>query len=288
MSRFLFALVGAWLAPALIVAAFAESLAVRNARIVALAPSITELVFAAGAGTQLVAVSAWSDYPPAARSLPVVADAGGIAWERLLAAKPGLVLYWASATRPADLARLKALDIAAVPVDVRRLDDVADVIESIGRLAGTAGTAADRAAAYRQKISSLRRQFSGSKPVRVFFEISRVPLMTVNREHVIDDLLRLCGGQNVFAELPALVGEPSRERLRAARVDLLLIPEGKSTTGREDLRRTYSGLKAFNDGAWAVIPADPVLRPGPRLLEAAISVCAAIDIRRRALGAKTD
>ena len=107
-------------------------------RIVSLAPSLTELVYAAGAGDQLVAVSAFSDFPPEAKRLPQVSDASGIAWESLLAQKPDLVLAWQDGTRPADIARLQSLKIDVAILTIRTLDDVPIALRKIGALTGRA------------------------------------------------------------------------------------------------------------------------------------------------------
>ena len=108
-------------------------------RIGTLAPFLTELVYAADAGKQLVGVSAFSDYPPAAKFIPVIADYQGVAVESLLATKPDLVLAWQTGNRPQDIVRLKALGIPVVQFELKTLADIPRAITKIALLAGVSG-----------------------------------------------------------------------------------------------------------------------------------------------------
>ena len=105
-------------------------------RIITLAPSLTELVYAAGAHEQLVGVSTYSDFPEAARIKPQVADATGVSFEALLALKPDLVLAWKGGTRPADIARLESLGVNVFVIEIRALADVPRVMRTLGKLLG--------------------------------------------------------------------------------------------------------------------------------------------------------
>lgn len=248
-------------------------------RVVALAPSLTELVHAAGAGEKLVAVSAYSDYPASARALPEVADAAGIAWERLIGLKPDLVLAWAGGTRPMDIARLRELGIPFLVVEVAKLDDVPRVLRDIGRRAGTDLVAEQAATAFERDLGRLRAASIGKRRVRAFFEISRRPMMTVNGRHVISEVLNACGGENVFADASALAAEPSREELLVRAPEVILYGRSRGDAARDD-RVEYGVLPAWRDGKIYSITADYVFRPGPRLLRAAEEVCAALDRAR--------
>ena len=101
-------------------------------RVVTLAPSLTELVFAAGAHEQLVGVSAYSDYPEAASFKPQVVDATGVSFEALLALKPDLVLAWKGGTRPVDIARLESLGVNVFFIGISTLADIPRAMRTIG------------------------------------------------------------------------------------------------------------------------------------------------------------
>ena len=252
-------------------------------RVVTLAPSLTELVYAAGAGDKLAGVSAFSDFPPAAARLPKIADAGGIAWESLIAMQPDLVLAWKGGTRQADIERLHALGIKVFVVDISRFADVPRALRDIGRLVGRVDSAEHAAALLSQEMKRLVEQYAARLPVTVFLEISAKPLMTVNRDHVLSELLAACGGINVFADAPSLVSEPSREALlKRAPVAVLHARPTGTNLAMDSL--IYDGLEAGRRGRVYGITADHAFRPGPRLLLAAREICEALERARESVG----
>jgi iron complex transport system substrate-binding protein len=245
-------------------------------RLVTLAPSLTELVFAAGAGKTLVGVSAYSDFPADAKGLPQVADAAGIAWESLLSLKPDVVLAWRSGTRQADIARLQALGLRVETIDIAALGDVAVALRSIGRVSGSEALAEPAARKFEEQLAALKAANTGKPVVKTFFEISAKPLMTVNGRHVISEMITLCGGLNVFADAPSLVPEPSREEL-AARNPLAILYGASVNATKPDRNAQYAGVANYRPDRVHAITADYVYRPGPRLLRAAGEICAALD-----------
>jgi iron complex transport system substrate-binding protein len=245
-------------------------------RIAALAPSITELVYAAGAGKSLIAVSAFSDYPEAAKQLPQVADFAGINLEALLQLKPDLVLVWDSGTRPADIARLRDLRIRTESIRIGSFDDVPAAIRRIGEFAGTPETANAAAEKFVLRAKELADKNRGKTKVSVFFEIGRSPLLTINGNHFISQVLSICGGVNVFASASQQVFQPSRETL--LQLDPQVVMRGATAHGnrnRDD--GIYHGLAAYRRGQMLSVNADHILRPGPRLVDAAAEVCDLLD-----------
>jgi ABC-type Fe3+-hydroxamate transport system substrate-binding protein len=242
-------------------------------RLVSLAPSITELTYAAGAGDLLVAASAFSDFPEDAKKLPQIADAAGIHWERLLALKPDLVLVWESGTRAQDVQRLFDLKIPTLTLSVRKLDDLPRAIETIGLATGRTAIARVEALRIRQAIENTRQPATRER-VRVFIEISALPLMTVNREHVLSEIVARCGGENVFADAPTLVAEPSREALIARKPQVLLRPQSKAP----DPRAAYLPQGIANPPISKFFTPDWAFRPGPRLIDAMREICGALDL----------
>jgi iron complex transport system substrate-binding protein len=245
----------------------------RAAAVVTLAPSLTELVYAAGAQQNLVGVSAYSDFPEAARSLPKIADASGISFEALLALKPNLVLAWKGGTRPADIARLTSLGINVFVIEVRTLADVPRAVRTIGQLvARPAGddTPSRFATTFESRLKRL--------------QISQLPLMTVNGEHLIAETIKLCGGENVFSDAPQVVVEPSREELLKRGADAILRPASIHQDRARD-QALYAGLSAYQHGRIYPLNADWILRPGPRILLAAEEICAALDRARIGMAA---
>jgi iron complex transport system substrate-binding protein len=256
-------------------------------RIAALAPSLTELVFAAGAGDKLVAVSAYSDFPAAAKNLPQVSSYAGVNIEALLSHKPDLVLVWTSGTREADIARMKMLGMRVEAIGINRLDDVPVALRRIGVLAQTTDTAERAAVAFETKLKSLTstHQTNKKNPLPVFIEIGRAPLMSVNGKHFISEAISMCGGTNVFADIEHLVFEPSREALLAKNPVVVIYPLSKAArAGRKSQdkpdARFYAGTVAATRQQIFAIEADHLLRPGPRLIEAAEAICRAMNFAK--------
>src|SRR5699024_10950729 len=163
-------------------------------RIVALAPHITELLFAAGAGDKVVGVASRSDWPSAARKLPSVGGAKGISFEKILMLWPDLVVAWGSGNGADAIARLRQLGLTVYISEPRELVDIAENIAELGRLAGTQAQANQAAAHFRQQLGTLSR-YRANKTVSVFYQVWADPLITVNGQHFISQVIRLCGGR---------------------------------------------------------------------------------------------
>ena len=257
-------------------------------RIISLAPHLTELVWAAGAGPRLVGVDSASDYPPAVRILPRVGGLGRIDLERLLALRPDLVLVWHSGTPVARRERLRQLGFAVYVSRPRRLAGVADSIDAIAALAGTSQVGSVAAAAYRQRLAALRARYRGRRVVRVFYQVWHQPLITINGEHVISDAIALCGGVNVFAELPALAPRVTVEAVLAADPQMIVASTSNTNLDARDGEdfarwRAWPQLRVNQTDAYLHIPADHISRYTPRILDGVETLCAAMDTVRRAL-----
>jgi len=255
----------------------AESVA--RLRIVSLAPNVTELAYAAGAGGTLVGTVEYSDYPAAARELPRVGDAWRVDVERVLALRPDLVLSWASGTPEDTVARLRSMGLHVVPIETFRLADVSAALRTIGQIAGTVQVADAAARRYEDAVRSLRASHAGVRRLSVFIEIDDEPLYTVNGRHVISEVVELCGGSNVFADLPQLAPPVALEAVLARDPEVILSTDDTiSDPGR--LWRPWTRLQAVRSGTIYSLNSDTLTRATPRLAEGARAVCAALDDAR--------
>jgi iron complex transport system substrate-binding protein len=246
-------------------------------RIVTLSPHLAEIVFAAGAGSRLAGVVRFSDHPRAVRGLPLVGDAAGVDFERIVELRPDLVLAWRSGNSQRDVARLEQLGFAVYVTEPARLTDIPRMLRAVGSLAGTATVADQEAEIFINKINKLRGKYASRQAVRVFYQIWHRPRLTVNGAHLISDVISLCGGHNVFAQAPALTPEVSIEAVLAARPEVVL---GGGSAGSEELFlaqwRTVPSpqlraLPAF------YIAADSIQRQTPRIADGAAAVCRHLD-----------
>lgn len=250
-------------------------------RLVALAPGLAELAFAAGAGHRLVGVARHSDFPGAVRAIPEIGDAARVDFERIAALKPDLILAWKSGNSAADVARLESLGYPAFVSEPRRLADIPRALNAIGALAGTLPDAAKATAEFEREIRALRGRYAGAGKVRVFYLIWHRPLLSVNGAHMISDVIALCGGENVFSDLGPLTPNVSLEAVIAAKPEAVL--GGGSAGGeqefalrwRETAVEPLRGLPAF------YINPDHIQRQTPRIVEGAKAVCSALEEVRR-------
>ncbi|HEX9802830.1 MAG TPA: cobalamin-binding protein [Gammaproteobacteria bacterium] len=250
------------------------SLSQPAARIVSLAPHITEQLFAIGAGEKIVGAVEYSDYPEQAKAIPRVGGYSRLDLERILALEPDLVVGWQSGNDARAIERLQALGVTLYLSEPRRLPDIAAGMARLGVLAGVAEQAAQQAGAFRERLDALRRQNSDRKPVTLFYQIWNRPLMTVSGRHLINDVIALCGGRNIFAELDALTPTVSVEAVLAADPEVI-IASGMGAERPEwlDEWQRWSQLRAVRNGQLFVIDPNIIQRATPRLLLGAERMC---------------
>jgi iron complex transport system substrate-binding protein len=262
-------------------------------RVISLAPSLTELLYDAGAGDRLVGAVDYSDYPPMARKVPRIGSNQKLDLERIASLKPDLILVWfhGNATREVD--QLAALGIPMFHLEPHRIQEIPSALERIGQLMGTGTTALAAAQRFRARYASLRAQYAGRTSVRVFYQIAANPLLTINDHQVISDAIHLCGGINVFGNESMLVPQLSTESVVAANPDIILTSRW-STDGEESggavrspeepslkMWAQFSSMKAVKTGQLWLIPGDQISRHGPRILDGAQAICTALDEARK-------
>ena len=245
-------------------------------RIVSLAPHATELLFAAGAGAQVVAADPYSVRPVAAAALPRVA-----AWprpdpERLLALRPDLVVVWgASATRD-QVARLEALGLAVFVSEPAGLDDIGRTLDRFATIGAEPAVGAASAHRYRERVRALRERFASRPALPVFVQAWSRPLVTLSDRDTIGDALRACGGRNVFGDAPVAAPQVSPETVLGARPRLIVSIDESS--GREPWER-LGVLAPRGPIAFARVDAS-IQRPSVSIVEQVAALCDAIEDAR--------
>lgn len=250
-------------------------------RIVSLAPHVTETLYAAGAGSALVGAVEYSDYPEAAKKLPRVGGYSRLDLEAVAALQPDLVIGFASGNTPAHIARLKALGFPVYLSQPNHIEDVAGNLEHFGELAGTSAIARTAAAAFRNRLQVLRTKFTGQAKVRTFYQIWKQPLMTVGGNQVISDVIRLCGGDNVFGDLKPLAPVVTAEAVIAADPEAIIASGmGESRPEWLDDWRRWTGVLAVKRDNLFFVQPDLIQRHTPRLVEGAERLCAHLETAR--------
>jgi len=247
-------------------------------RIISLAPHITELLFAAGAGTQLAGVSEFSDHPEAARAIALIGGGGGLDVEAITALRPDLVVAWQSGNPEAAIRQLRSLGIPVFISEPRHLDDVPATLLRLGQLAGTEAEAGAQAAAFTERHADLARRYAGQAVVRVFYQVWDRPLMTVNGEHLISDVIRLCGGSNVFSGLPALAPQVDVEAVLAADPEVIIVGSDAAGPAPElQAWRAWPTLQAVAQGRLYSVQRELLVRHSPRILDGAGQLCGILE-----------
>jgi len=250
-------------------------------RIISLAPHLTETLFAAGAGERVVGSVEYSNYPPAAAAIARVGSYAQIDLERVIALRPDLIIGWQSGNAAAHLARLRALGFAVYVSQPDRIEDVASEIERLGVLAGSTAVADAVAASFRQRLAALQMRYGQRPPVRTFYQIWKQPLMTVGRRQIISDVIRLCGGENVFGSLETMAPTVTVEAVIAANPEAI-VASGMSESRPEwlDDWQGWTSIKAVARDNLFFVPPDLIQRHTPRLLEGAELLCQHLETAR--------
>jgi iron complex transport system substrate-binding protein len=248
-------------------------------RIVTLAPFLTELVHAVGAGDRVVGVSAHSDYPESAKKLPTVATAAGLDIERLVALRPELALAWRDSIRPEDMERLRGFGIAVYVTHARRLSDIPRMVRAIGSFTGQEvdSTIGD----FEARVSALRRTYGGKSRVGVFLEIWHRPLTTISGAHFMNDALETCGGENAFKDLPGVAPEVPWETVYR-RNPAVIVGVNSAANEREFQANwmRHGTLDAVREGRLLFVAADALARPTLRTPDAIARLCTGLDAMR--------
>ncbi|WP_116475699.1 cobalamin-binding protein [Zobellella maritima] len=218
-------------------------------RIISLTPHITEMLYAIGAGEQIVATDAASDYPAEARALPKVANFRSLHLEQILALQPDLVIAW----RSAQALQVQPLENLGIPVafsEPKTLQSLADELEYLGELTGHREQARAVAQDYRQQLTQLEAEYSHKTPVTVFYQLGYPPLMSVNDHTWMGQAVRLCGGTNILADSPIPYPQVGTEFVLMQDPQVIL---GETTGQLLSLWQQWPELRAVRHGQlWPV------------------------------------
>jgi len=249
-------------------------------RIVSLTPGATEMLFAAGAGAQLIATVEYSSEPPAARAVPRIGDVAAIDMERLVALRPEVVIAWPAGGNPAQRAKIEALGIPLYQQQVARLADLPGSLRRLGVLAGTGTVAEPAAAALEARLMSLEHTYGagpGGRRPTVLLQVWNRPIYTVGGRHLMSDALALCGARNLFADLPEPGPLVDTEAVIARNPDIILAasPPGEGAAWVADWQR-FPTLAAVRNHRVVAFENQALSRLGPSVLDATEDLCRTI------------
>jgi len=243
-------------------------------RIISLAPSATEMLFAAGAGDRLVATVQFSDEPPAAKQVPRIGDVTAIDMERLVALHPDVVVVWPGGSNPAQIEKMIQLGIPVYRQQVNRLTDLPASVRRLGALAATTAVAERAARALEEQLQKIAREYAGGKHPTVLLEVWNRPLYTVGGTQLMSDALALCGARNVFGDLRGLSPVIDTEAVIARNPDIIVAaaPPSEGAAWLEKWGH-FSSLNAVRHGRLIAFEDQALSRMGPSVLAATEGLC---------------
>jgi len=250
-------------------------------RVISLAPHITESVFAIGAGDKLVGVVNYSDYPLQAQSIPQVGSYKKVSYETIAAMQPDLILAFGSGNGWEMINHLRSLGFTVYVDEPRTLEDVANTLTKFGLLLGQSEQGNKQADAFLAQYQTLKEQYQDKDKVKIFYEVWNKPLLTISNEHLISDVIHLCGGKNIFDDAIPLVPKVSVEMVVRRNPDVIVASGmGEERPEWLDEWRNWRSIKAVQSNQLYFIPPDILQRHTPRILLGAETMCRYLDQAR--------
>lgn len=234
-------------------------------RAVSLAPSVTEMIFAAGAGDRLVGVTSYCDYPEAAQAIEKVGDTQTPNIERIVAMKPDVVFVSTASQLETFFRTLERQKIAVYVVDPKGVTGVSEDLRKLGSIFNTLKTAETAASELERRSSAITsRERSDARP-KVFVQISNEPLFTIGRDAFLAEIIARAGGELVTKEVPSAFPKLSKETASAMNPEVIILSD--SDDNREPNAVFQSSSAVMNGRVYRMDP-DIISRPGPRLVDA--------------------
>lgn len=240
-------------------------------RIISLSPAITELVFSAGAGSKLVGVSRFSNFPSEARLIPEIGDAYSLDLERIVELNPEFIIAWKQASTYKDLDRLNYLGFQVLKIEISRLDDIPNLIRQIGELAKTEERAELAASRYEETLFRIKQSHDNRALIKALQLIWLQPLITFGKNHLINEILGVCGGKNVADFFSGNTFALPTESMVAANPEVIFDSTGAPE--EEQFFRKLSSISAVKNNHIFSIPPDLIFRETVRVLDAIQMVC---------------
>jgi iron complex transport system substrate-binding protein len=247
-------------------------------RIISLAPDLTELLFAAGAGASVVGVVDGSDFPAAAKKIPIIARYNSLNSEAILTLQPDLIVAWAGGSSQSRLDQLVKMGVPVFFSQQRRVSDIPRTLHKFGLLAGTEKIADVAAEKFSARYELLQQRYAHKKTLTVFYEIWQHPLITISKASWISQMISSCGGKNIFSDTKGVAPEVSLEAVIVANPDVIV-----STAANKEWENFWShwtSLKAIKNNRLFTINSDLLDRAGPRLLDGMEMLCRDLESSR--------
>jgi len=248
-------------------------------RIISLAPHLTEMLFSAGAGQYIVGTVSYSDYPVAAKNIKRIGLHDKLSLEDIIALRPDLIVAWESGNPHHIVEKLKSLGFVVFISEPRKLLDIPDSVKRLSLLTHTEPVI--KVKQYLEKYNKLKTKYSSKKEVKLFYQFWNNPLMTINGEHLISNVMHLCGAKNIFGELAMLAPAVSVEAVVDSNVEVIIVG-GLLEQHTQWLNnwKKWLQLPAVKNKQLYNINPDLLQRHTLRIIDGAETLCEKVDLAR--------
>ncbi|WP_338366510.1 cobalamin-binding protein [uncultured Pseudoalteromonas sp.] len=251
-------------------------------RVVALAPHIVENLFAIGAGSNIVGTVDYADYPIEAKSIERIGGYHGISLEKLLALKPDLVIAWKSGNQSEDLEQIKRLGIEVHLSNPTTINALAKELTKLGQLTGYVEQSQQVAEAFTNKLTAIKRRYQNKQQLSGFYQLWAEPMMTVNNNTWINQLIEICQVSNVFAHNPTDYPQISIENVVIKKPQIIIIPDEHAEQPQAKINwQKWPEVPAVKHNQFIRVDADLLHRFTPRMLDGLADMCDKIDASRK-------
>ena len=249
----------------------------RVERAVSLAPNLTEIVFAVGAGERLVGVTTFCDYPAEALKIQKIGDTQTPNIENIIALKPQIVLVSTASQMENFTKILDEQGIAVFVTNPNNLDDIYKTVNQFGEIFGKTEEARKIADDLKKRVADVEARTASAEDVKVFLQISREQLFTVGKDSFMTDLIRRAGGASVTANVEAAYPKLSKETALALNPEAIILSDSEDNREPNDV---FKNSPAMRNGKIFKINAELLSRPGPRIIDGLEQIAKALHPRK--------
>lgn len=250
--------------------------------ILALSPHVVELLFAVGAGKQIIATTEFADYPEAAKAIPRIGNYSRLQIERVVELQPDVIIAWKTGNPADDLARLESLGFKLVYSDPKSLEDIASEMLKFGAISGNSETAKKAADDYANQLNVIKQKYQNKPMITVFYELWSRPLSTVAKGSWPQLHLDVCKAKNPFYKAANSYPQVGIEQVLVHNIDLIIQPLSENQTDKEGFNwHQWRALKAVKHNQIIIPDADQLHRMTPRLLGELEKLCEQIEQSRK-------
>lgn len=238
-------------------------------RVITIGPSVTELVYAAGAGDTVIAVDNASDYPVGATLLPRVGGLSALDLEKIIALRPDLIVVWNSGYRSGAVETMAAI-ATIYYADPKSLLDIAATIEKLGILTGRQNQANLVRQQFINEMATLQQRYRHRQPIPAFYQVWLQPLMSIGKTHSINSVMELCGVHNIFADSELIVPRIDIEQVLIRKPRMIIVTdEYNGDATKIYWQRWLPELQNYTVSINSAL----LTRPTPRILQGTAQLC---------------